>query len=448
MEGSTSEPTSLHSASRASRSARPKLVNPIENAIRSWLQILPHELLNGVDSWLEVLLSRAPKRWVVYSPMVLLPPGSFGEEWWKVVDSKQVASKHIDELWVLLLDSIERREGKGPLTHLAVNSGIPFHKTPSPGSGSQEHSKPTDEENCGDNIQTPSGKIPDQGANSDGDTLSGSEENILRTPSGLIIIHGDFGPSLSPETVPTARDFEEAFWVSTKQNGITQIWAPRYTMFSRGNVKEKARLLDFHNSNQKLQSRSLPKEKVANNSAVDLYAGIGYFVFSYVKMGMRRVVGWELNPWSVEGLRRGAIANGWSVKIVRTHEVLDLVEAQIVVVLEDNKKAVQRLRSFGRYKLGVIRHVNCGLLPTSEDSWEMSLEMLDGDGWLHLHQNVGVNDVQARIAEIEELFMCWLRRTQDDRVAEVEHVEYVKTFAPGVWHCVFDVYICRPHRDE
>ena len=24
---------------------------------------------------------------------------------------------------------------------------------------------------------------------------------------------------------------------------------------------------------------------------------------------------------------------------------------------------------------------------------------------------------------------------------EVEHVELVKTFAPGVWHCVFDVHI-------
>jgi tRNA wybutosine-synthesizing protein 2 len=374
--------------------------------------------------------------------MVLLPPGSFGEAWCEAVDSQQVASEHMSELWVLLLDSIGRREGKGPLTHLAVNSGIPFHRAPSPGPGSQEHSRPINEEIC-DSIQTASHQISDQGPDSDGDRLSGSKENILRTPSGLIMLHGDFGPALPSEAVPTVNDFEEAFWVSTKQNGITQIWAPRYTMFSRGNVKEKARLINFHNSIQTLESRSLSKEKVTNNSAVDLYAGIGYFVFSYVKMGMRRVIGWELNPWSVEGLRRGAIANGWSVKIVRSHEDLDLTEGQIVVVLEDNRKAAQRLRGPRRHKLEVIRHVNCGLLPTSEHSWETSLEILVGDGWLHLHENVGVNDVQARTAEITELFMCWLKRMQDERVAKVEHVEYVKTFAPGVWHCVFDVYISR-----
>lgn len=214
-------------------------------------------------------------------------------------------------------------------------------------------------------------------------------------------------------------------------------------MFSRGNVKEKARLLDFHNVNQAQASRKLNREKVTSSSAVDLYAGIGYFVFSYVKMGMR-VVGWELNPWSVEGLRRGAIANGWSVKVVQSHEVLDLAEWQIVVVLEDNRKAAQRLKGPGSFKLGATRHVNCGLLPTSKGSWEMALEILDGDGWLHLHENVAVNDVQARTADIEELFMCWLKKTHDKRVAKVEHVEYVKTFAPGVWHCVFDVCISSP----
>ncbi|PMD65362.1 uncharacterized protein K444DRAFT_640295 [Hyaloscypha bicolor E] len=386
---------------------------PIEIAVRSWLELLGQDLLNGGDSYVENLLSRAPKRWVVYSPMVLLPPGSFGQQWWEAVGSEQVASRYAVELWTLLLENIGKREGKGPLTHLAVNAEIPLHKDPSP--------------------------------NFDGERLVESIENVLRTPSGLIMLHGDFGPVLSPETVPTEKDFEDAFWVSTKQNGIIQVWAPRYTMFSRGNVKEKARLLDFHSSDQSLESRRLAKEKVAKNSAVDLYAGIGYFMFSYIKMGLRRVIGWELNPWSVEGLRRGAVANGWSVKIVRSHEVLDLAEyGQIVVVLGDNRDAAKRLRGPCRYALGGIIHVNCGLLPSSEDSWEMSLEILDRDGWLHLHENVGVKDVLARTAAIEELILRWLKKTGDQRSANVEHVEYVKTFAPGVWHCVFDVYISRP----
>jgi tRNA wybutosine-synthesizing protein 2 len=418
--------------------------SPIEIAVRSWLQILPQDLLNGADSYVENLLSRAPKRWVVYSPMVLLPSGSFGEEWWRAVGSEQAVSRYAIDLWTLLLQSIGKREGKGPLTHLAVNTGIPSHKAPSQGLGSHQGLCMLANDQASRCTHTTSQDGADQNPNFDPETLVRSTKNVLRTPSGLIMLHGDFGPALAPETVPAEKDFEEAFWVSTKQNGITQVWAPRYTMFSRGNIKEKSRLLGFHSSLQSLQSRRLAKEKVASNSAVDLYAGIGYFVFSYVKMGLRKVVGWELNPWSVEGLRRGAVANGWSVKIVRNPEVLDLGEdEQIVVVLEDNRYAAERLRKPCRYKLGGILHVNCGLLPSSEDSWGTALEILDDDGWLHLHENVGVSDIRGRTVEIEQLIMCRLKKAGDQRSVNVEHVEYVKTFAPGVWHCVFDVYISR-----
>jgi len=433
--------TSGRTAARASRSCRPKPVNPVDSAIRSWLLFLPQELLHGVDSYLETLLSIAPKRWVVYPPLVLLPAGSFGDEWWDAVGSEQVASRNVPKLWTLLLESIGRREGKGPLTHLAVNSGIPLHKAQSLALGSQGLDMLANGENRRPTIDTPSPENQDHKPNVHVDTPLDNHQNILRTPMGLIMLHGDFGPPLSPETTPTQKDFDEAFWVSTKQNGIIQVWAPRYTMFSRGNVKEKARLLDFHESDQVLESRRLAKEKVTGGSAVDLYAGIGYFVFSYVKMGLRRVVGWELNPWSVEGLRRGSIANGWSVKIVHSHENLDIGDARVIVVLEDNRNAVDRLRGPWRQDLGLIRHVNCGLLPTSQDSWEKALEILDSDGWLHLHENVGVNDMQGRTGEIEELIMRWLMKTGDQRSAKVEHVEYVKTFAPGVWHCVFDVYV-------
>ncbi len=430
----------MSTPARAGRTSRPKPISPIEAAIRSWLEILPPELVVSMDSYLKNLLSKAPKRWVVHPPLVLLPAGSFGEQWWEAVGPQHVASRYAAELWTALLETIGRREGKGVLTHLAVNSGIPLHKSLIQGSGSQGLRMLANGGSCSDEAP---GKLSDHGLNLDSSRIPASEKNVLRTPCGLIMLHGDFGPSLSPETVPTERDFEEAFWVRTKQNGISQVWAPRYTMFSRGNVKEKARLLDFHRPDQSLVSRQLAKDKIANDSAVDLYAGIGYFVFSYLKMGLRTVVGWELNPWSVEGLRRGAVANGWSVEIVRSNENLDHVDGQIVVLLEDNRNAAERLRGPLRHKLGSIRHVNCGLLPSSEDSWEMALEILDGVGWLHLHENVGVKEIQARTAEIEKLMVCWLKKTGDERSAKVEHVEYVKTFASDVWHCVFDVYISR-----
>ncbi|PVH84189.1 hypothetical protein DL98DRAFT_83997 [Cadophora sp. DSE1049] len=429
-------PSQHHQPSKLSnRPPKPKLkpTNPIEEAMKVWLSRLPTELQEAIQVNINELLACTPKRWVVYPPMVLLPPGSFGEEWWAVLGLGcgvllETWSIDVDELWRLVLDGISKREGKGTLTHLAVNSGIPLNKETNHSSGA--------------NLQVEvEGKVhpPEPG-------LGSGPENIFRTPSGLIMLYGDFGPALPPDQTPSEKDFEDAFWVRTKQNGITQVWAPRYTMFSRGNVKEKARILDFHKPSGTLKSRNIEEEEIYAATAVDLYAGIGYFVFSYARMGMRQVMGWELNPWSVEGLRRGALANGWSIKVVKDGEMdggFDFEET-IVVFLEDNVKALERLRGMemdGRSKNGRIMHVNCGLLPTSELSWEMAIRILRGEGWSHLHENVGVDDIDARKIEIGKMLEKCLAENNDDRRVSMMHVERVKTFAPGVWHCVFDVYV-------
>lgn len=249
-------------------------------------------------------------------------------------------------------------------------------------------------------------------------------------------------------------------------------------MFSRGNIKEKARLLAFHSP---FHSPPLPRHSQPDAPAyfrgrwaVDLFAGIGYFAFCYAKLGMR-VLCWEMNPWSVEGLRRGALGNGFSVRVVRPASVItvgegvaagggeggevlgggevDLEEVlaggeQIVVFLEDNRFAagrVRRLRELagGEGTLPVV-HVNCGLLPRSDMVWRDAWEMVNGEkGWLHLHENVGEGDIDARKGEVQGVFDTWKAEADGGKDATVEHVERVKTFAPGVWHCVFDVFITR-----
>jgi len=381
---------------RTKRGPKPKATNPVDDATQLWLESLPPEILALVPPQIHDLqTSGAPKRWVVYPPMVLLPSGSFEQSWWKSLPG--CVPQHIDSLWRMMLEHIGKREGKGLLTHLAINAGIPLIKS------------------------------------------ADEDENVLRTPSGLLMLFGDFGPALDPAQSPRETDFEDAFWVSTKQNGITQIWAPRYTMFSRGNIKEKARILNFHSEEKATKSRS--RNEVSKETAVDLYAGIGYFVFSYVKMGMKRVFGWELNPWSVEGLRRGALANHWSVKVVREGEFLDFKDEDIVVLLEDNMNASKRLKSVQEKDILSVSHVNCGLLPSSEASWETALEVLTGEGWLHLHENVGVNDIPSRKSEIEDSLQRVCNKNTNQRHVKAEEVELVKTFAPGVWHCVFDVCI-------
>ncbi|KAM7204773.1 S-adenosyl-L-methionine-dependent methyltransferase [Rhypophila sp. PSN 637] len=603
MTGTETEQRKTRKGKPIHTTPKPKKQNPISTAISSWLHEARPDLLTSpkgddTPSIETILIEKGPKRWVVYEPMVLLPSGSFtSSPWPSILKSSTAEQKSI--LWANILREISP---SGALTHLAMNEGIPLH-------------------------------VGDAESKDEND----SEENTLRSPSGLKILHGDFGPVLQPNQTPTAQDFENAFWVSTKQNGITQIWAPRYTMFSRGNIKEKARLLtDFpaacsvrsnpaklqlkisgnSNANKELLSasaqdpdreqginegRQTPKEK--DQWAIDLYAGIGYFVFSYAKLGFRLLC-WEINPWSVEGLRRGALANGWDVVVLSPPAISSVTACvtggpscsgshlgsgpdnrptpgqatdddpvgdendrnlvgnessthtstaittdnlkydrdklthsnpkrrnapsqrpQIIVLLESNEFAEGRIRRLSKSiasqftssssnpeaQIGDIQgsvsttssaedngteeggmeivHINAGFLPSSSKIWRSAWKMMVSesdyhtgrkaiDGWLHLHENVGVREIEKRKAETQGLFDEWSgsaapfctlaeegdstgdvmgqsngerksSQEQEGRTqsktpslqAQVEHVEMVKTFAPDVWHVVFDVRV-------
>ncbi|RBQ74995.1 hypothetical protein VDGD_02033 [Verticillium dahliae] len=415
------------------RPPKPKPANPIAVAIKQWLATLRSAsaaALEGLDT--ESLLSSAPKRFTIYEPMVLLPSGSFDSPAWQALLSHPALDPaHVDDLWHALLQELSKKQ-KAPLTHLAANQGIP----------------------------------PLVESDSSGDP---SSDNILRSPSGLRMLYGDFGPATSPSGLPSHDDFARAFWVSTRQNGIWQTWAPRWTMFSRGNVKEKARLLAFHAdaATATFPHRAavpLPSDTGSTAAApwaVDMYAGIGYFTFSYARLGMR-VLCWELNPWSVEALRRGVVANGWrDVHVVRGRDLLrptrELVPAgaRIVVFLEDNGEAARRVAAWRSRDALDVLHINCGLLPTSEATWRPCWEIVARGAapasWLHLHDNVATGDIDARRADIQSRFDGWARGEGDEgegvtgREARVEHVELVKTYAPDVWHCVFDVCILKVH---
>jgi tRNA wybutosine-synthesizing protein 2 len=157
-------------------------------AVCYWLETLSGHLLQPGE--IEALAVQSPVRWSSYPPMLLLPAGSFQTEAWTLFLLGTTAQQR-DELWESLLATVSRKDGGPRLTHLAVNSGIPLR---------QEASE---------------------------------TENLFRSPSGLVMLYGDFGPSWestesSPK--PSQEDFDLAFWVSTKQNGIYQTWAPRYTM--------------------------------------------------------------------------------------------------------------------------------------------------------------------------------------------------------------------------
>lgn len=328
------------------------------------------------------------KSYVLYGAMVLLPSTAF-------LAPSDITPASLQDLYHLIAHHMK-------ITHIAIAHPIPLHRGNDPST-----------------------------------TNTDDTENLLRSPSNFQPLFGDFGPS-SCHHPPTALDFERAFWTTTKQNGLFQTWAPRWTMFSRGNVTEKARLLTLPSVHAAVQQG---RDDGRGCAAVDLYVGIGYFAFSYLGAGVRTVVGWDLNGWSVEGLRRGARRNRWAVHVEgQTAEVED--DVRLWVFQESNEWALRRLDGM-RAALPPVRHVNCGLLPTSRGSWGTALLALDPEmgGWIHVHENFAVAEIETKAEEVRRAFQEMLSTPAGERLVAIEAVNRLKTYAPGVVHCVVDIYI-------
>ncbi|KAJ5106995.1 hypothetical protein N7456_003670 [Penicillium angulare] len=412
---------------RREKEAPPKF-HALQAGIKEFLDTPESQaLLASLDINTETLKDALPKRFTIYEPLALLPANVFtAPPAWGTFNAA-LSSQQRESLYASMAKSFKRLSA----THIAMNAPI----TPTNNKGS---------------------------------------ENRMRSPAGLIPLYGDFQVPSSASNLgdehaqPSAEDLKAAFWVRTIQNhGIVQIWAPLYTMFSRGNVSEKARILGQGPSEgmfQGLDKSSLQGQSLSDISVVDMYAGIGYFVFSYLKRGVKRVWGWELNGWSVEGLRRGCEANKWGCKVVRILEngqlkipVEELVDTltdfdRAVVFHGDNRFAADilgeiqsRMQKSETWR--PIRHVNLGLLPSSQPSWDNACRVLDSQqgGWLHVHENVAVQEIEEKkeaiMAELGSLRSNAHRQnnTLENLRVECCHVERVKTYAPGVMHCVFDI---------
>ncbi|KAK5118176.1 hypothetical protein LTR85_008156 [Meristemomyces frigidus] len=367
----------------------------MERATTVWISQLREN-----TEWAIIFTQKINRSYAVYGSMILLPSTAYDQ-----LDRHRITAGAIDadlqRLYELIAQHLK-------ITHIAVTRPIPL----------QDDDKVT--------------------------------ENVVRAPRNFTPLHGDFGPATCNDP-PTREDFDAAFWVTAKQNGIYQTWAPRWTMFSRGNISEKARLLSLPSVLSAVEEGAADARECA---AVDLYAGIGYFTFSYLTAGASKLLCWDLNPWSIEGLMRGATANKWKAKRVADRETLDTAvreEARLLVFNEDNALAFERVQQ-ARRSLPPIRHVNCGLLPTSRGSWRTAVDVLDAHmgGWIHVHENFGVSEIEAKAEEVRREIQRLIdqrRRlvtVEDERRPEpvaVEHINRLKSYAPGVMHCVIDIYI-------
>lgn len=336
----------------------------LETVVRGFLK----EQFSGED--IETLVQHVPKKWTVYPPMILLNSGTFDSDvWTKLFEDGSVK----DAFFSHILSSGVFASG---LTHIAVNKPI-------------------------------------------------VEEDVMRRPFNILPIYGDFGPKPTEKIFddPTELDFERAFWCSAVQNGIYQTWAPRFTMFSRGNIREKKRVLE--------------ECKDANKKCVfDLYSGIGYFTLSYLRNNAT-VFCWEINPWSIQGLIKSVTKNGYKFKLIRRQDPFDHIsyancnkEGVLVYIFhESNEFAMDRYRNLGQ--ILPITHINLGLLPTSVPSWPITKALVQNSSsgtLIHVHENVHVNDF-ARIGQ----------KAANYFEGKMVAINKVKTFAPDVWHVVIDI---------
>ncbi|EPS40024.1 hypothetical protein H072_6147 [Dactylellina haptotyla CBS 200.50] len=277
-------------------------------------------------------------------------------------------------------------------------------------------------------------------------TRETADGNVIRAPQ-ITPLHGEFGDIASD-------DFEAVFWAYTSQHGIYQTWAPLHTMFSRGNITEKERIYNLVSAQLvplSSRERSAGRRKIA---AVDLFVGIGYFAFSYLKAGVDVVYGWDINRWSIEGCRRGAEGNKWSVEVPTKGQIEGnrANDVRLVIHEESNEGAPERLR---RMKSRIIeagdewhsvKHVNLGLLPTSEGAYKTAVEVIGlndtkDTSWVHVHENVAKDDAEEMKSSIIEKFKVLAVDANIPGDVSCDHIEFVKSWAPGVWHCVFDIRI-------
>lgn len=330
------------------------------------LQRLFHAFLassEAIEPKYEDLTASCPKTWTVYQPMVLFGANSFSGQQWA-----EFMLEYKDPFFEFIL----RDKLFTGCTHVGINKPI-------------------------------------------------REDDVMRRPFSMVPMYGNFGPDPTDSTYdsPTSDSFRQAFWCSTIQNGIYQEWSPRYTMFSRGNIKEKKRVLE------------LPC--ALGDYIVDMYAGIGYFTLSYLHNGAIAFC-WELNPWSIEGLLRGLKANGHKYKVIERNgnftdnDFKTSIDngVRAFVFKESNVYAVDRLKVISKPR---FRHINLGLLPTARPSWRATHTLAAASTiptTVHVHENVHVDEIEDFAQEVAAEF------------GQVYHVERVKTFAPDVWHIVVD----------
>jgi len=193
--------------------------------------------------------------------------------------------------------------------------------------------------------------------------------------------------------------------VNFVDNGVIYTFDAGKVMFSSGNITERQRIANI---------------KMNGEIVIDAYAGIGYFTLPMlVHCGVAHVHACEINPHSVDGLRKGLRENQ--------------VEHKATLYQGDNQLAMAQL-------IGIADRVHLGLLPTSEPSWPAAIRCLKAEGgWIHVHINLEEHRVDDFAEELCHVFNQLAHGLGVRFQTRCEHIERVKWYAPHIRHVVYDL---------
>ena len=195
--------------------------------------------------------------------------------------------------------------------------------------------------------------------------------------------------------------------VVLRDHGITYTFDAAKVMFSSGNITERRRIGGL---------------RLDGETVVDAYAGVGYYALPMLVHGnVAHLHACEINPASIEGLRKAAAING--------------VEERLTIHEGDNSDALMTLE-------GLADRCHLGLLPSSEPVWESCfLALKPSGGTLHIHMNVEEEHIETWVANTLERFRGIAKKHGRKVDIIADHLEKVKWFAPFVRHVVLDLRI-------
>jgi len=170
-------------------------------------------------------------------------------------------------------------------------------------------------------------------------------------------------------------------------------------MFSKGNIKERARVAKLVK----------PDETI-----IDMFAGIGYFSIPIARNCPDcKIISIELNPTAVKYLRENCRLN--KVKNIR-------------IVSGD-------CREVGKLFQSKAKRIIMGYLPHTYRFLPAAFEMLGAEGTIHYHDTFGEDELWKRPLDILKMYA----ERAGYRMGKVLRKVKIKQYSPKVWHVVLDV---------